>query len=191
MAREDEQESFGAKPSSDQEPSHSWDLGRLGQYARTQHEAILQGERTLAPRYWRLSQALHLARKQIKRGDWGRYLEELGVHKVRAAKARAIFRTFSTPQAVEGLSVEEAYEQRERRQACAQQKALLHKAWGDQSDEGTLKLASFLLKVCDRAEELVDVAAHITEDRRTELLPMLRWAIEKLEHLGQELGCEK
>lgn len=184
-------ESFGAKPFEEEEPSHTWELDRLTQYAREQHETIVQGEQTLSPAYWRLGQALHLARKRLGRGQWGKYLEKLGIHKVRAAKARAIFRTFSTPKAVSGMAVEDAYDQRQRRQRRAPQKARDRKSSDRPAENAdTDALAAFFEEVSTRAEELVDAAAFAEQERRQKLFPVLRTALDRLEYLGQILGAQ-
>jgi hypothetical protein len=62
---------------------------------------------------------LEITRRQIGRGAWGRQLEEWGINKARAFRARSIFRTFPTPEALAGLTVEEAFAQRHRRQVHA------------------------------------------------------------------------
>jgi hypothetical protein len=190
MTADNSGESFGAKPLSDDEPSHAWDLERLGKYARKEHDAIVRGETTLSPHYWRLGQALQLARKQLGRGQWGRYLAELGVHKVRAAKARAIYRTFSTPEAVAGMAVEEAYEQRKRNQPSARRRGRRRQLMDGQAPaENTDELQAFLMDVCARAEQLVDSAAFVEPSRRAALFPLVHSAVEKLNHLGRMLGA--
>jgi len=73
-------ESFGPKLFLPEEPDHTWDLERLGVFARAKQEAILQGERSLTPLYWSLGMTLETARKQIGRGAWGRQLEEWGTN---------------------------------------------------------------------------------------------------------------
>jgi 3-methyladenine DNA glycosylase AlkC len=45
-------------------------------------------------------------------------LEHLGIDKTRASKARAIYRTFSKEEDVAGLTVEEAYAQRQRKRSA-------------------------------------------------------------------------
>jgi len=62
---------------------------------------IVDGEKQLAPTYWRLGQALSLARKQFHYCQWDKYLKSLEFERTRAARARAIFNTFSTGQEVE------------------------------------------------------------------------------------------
>jgi len=190
MDKEDSDNVSGAKPNPDEEPSESWDLDSVSHYAKTQHDLIVQGEHTLAPLYWRLGQSLHFARKLVPRGHWGGYLEELGVHKVRASKARAIYRTFSTPDAVTGMAIEEAYDQRVRRTAVAENRRRPSKTREECEPDEWVKLETFLLEVCDRAEGLVDVAAFATQDRRTDLFSVFRLAMERLRNLGRLLGAE-
>ena len=110
---------------------------------------------------------------------------------MRAAKARAIFRTFHTPEAVAGMAVEEAYDHRERKPRRAtresrRRKRSDHAAGGDR----TARLAAFLEEVSVRAEELVDVAAFAEQEHRQKLFPVLRRAIDRLKYLGQLLGAD-
>ena len=84
----------GAKQIPGGGPDRDWGLLDLEQYAQAQHQEIVAGEATLAPAYWRLGQALNLIRHQRGQGAWGKYLESLGIHRVRACKARSIARHF-------------------------------------------------------------------------------------------------
>jgi len=97
-------------------PEESWDLETLAQYSRAQGDRINQAEQTLSLLYWRLGAALTYARRHFDHGQWSRYLEQLGIDRTRASKARAIFRTFRSEQFVAGLSVDEAYSKRKRTQ---------------------------------------------------------------------------
>jgi hypothetical protein len=190
MATEDNNNVSGAKPLSADEPSESWELDRLAEYAKTQHDAIVKGEQTLAPLYWKLGEALHWARKHVPRGHWGRFLDKAGIHKVRASKSRAIYKTFPGPEAVANMAVEEAYGMRERRTRTATHRTQTRKPTEDVPQEETVQLEVFLLEVCDRADGLIDVAAFATQNRRAELCPVLRLAIEKLTFLGRLLGAD-
>jgi hypothetical protein len=173
---ESSQKCFGARNiSPDEQPDHSWGLEQLGQYARDQHQAIVRGEQTLAPLYWWLGQALQLARKELGRSHWGRFLADQGINRVRACRARAIVRAFPTVAAIAGRSVEEAYECRVRRQVHAARKSRKVTA-ADSPEElpadQTSREASeddiemFLCDVAERAERLIDVAAFAQTDRR-------------------------
>ncbi|HPM85328.1 MAG TPA: hypothetical protein PLF81_31715, partial [Candidatus Anammoximicrobium sp.] len=117
MSKDDNGEKcFGAKHFSPDEPDDTWSIEKLGEHARRQHEVIVRGERDLAPAYWELGRALQIARRQLRRGQWGQFLAAHGIHRVRACRARAIFRSHPTLKAVAELTVEEAYEARATRQ---------------------------------------------------------------------------
>ncbi|MBI1311626.1 hypothetical protein GC176_10055 [bacterium] len=114
-------ESCGPQHLDDVFPSESWGTARLGQFAATQHCAIARRERALPRRYWRLGRALDLARDKVPHGEWNEFLEQHGIEKTRASKARAIYRSFDSEGDVTGLSVEEAYDQRTRKFATRAQ----------------------------------------------------------------------
>jgi hypothetical protein len=191
-------ESFGAKLFSREAPDHSWGVDDLGQYAQQRHDEILQAERSSAPVYWALGQALSLARKQLGRGPWGKYLADLGIHKVRASKARAIFRTFCSPEAVAEMGVEEAYEQRQRRQASASRQEPNRPVAGRDeesfeplaSQKGAAELETFLMEASSQADTLIDVAAFLEHDARQALFPIYHEALSRLQCLGRVLGVE-
>ena len=87
----------------------------LGDYARAQDAAITRCEQFVTAHYWHLGLVLNLARRHFSRGQWGKSLQELGVDKTRAFWACAIHRTFKQQVPVEGLSVQQAYQRRDRR----------------------------------------------------------------------------
>lgn len=97
------------------EPSSSWDLATLEQYAQRQDQALIAREQGLAADYWLLGTALRLLRKQFQHGQWCRYLTSLGIDRTRACKAMAIAQTFVAPEETASLNVAEAYSQRRRR----------------------------------------------------------------------------
>lgn len=97
------------------EPSHAWDLDRLSAAAVAEYQELLADERAVTTRYWRLGRLLCLARKNFQRGQWGPYLQELGLEKTRAFKAMRIYETFATAAETVGLTVAEAYDRRQRR----------------------------------------------------------------------------
>lgn len=192
-------ESFGPKLFLPEEPDHTWDLERLGVFARAKQEAILQGERSLTPLYWSLGMTLEIARKQIGRGAWGRQLEEWGISKAMACRARAIFRTFSSPEDLAELTVEEAFSQRQRRQFHAH-RAQRNDDAADQSageaedqpghEHGADELGAYFSEVRARADRLIDSAAFLDQEQRRGLFPAYRTAIERLQFLGRMLGAE-
>ncbi|HWB00216.1 MAG TPA: hypothetical protein VG713_17100 [Pirellulales bacterium] len=105
---QDAEKSFGPKPSVEDQPSHSWTTEQLGDYAKAQHQLIVDGENQLALVYWNLGMALTIARRQFPRGEWGPRLLSLGISKPRSSRALAIFRTFSAPEHLADKSVEQA-----------------------------------------------------------------------------------
>ena len=60
-------------------PDESWKAQQLGQYARAQNKEIILGERKLAIHVYRLGQALTLAKKKTKHGQWAAFLKEYGI----------------------------------------------------------------------------------------------------------------
>jgi hypothetical protein len=193
------EKSFVAKLFSPEEPDHSWGVEELGAYAKAQHEAIVHGEQSLTHLYWRLGNALELARRQFDRGQWGKYLESLGLNKTRVSKARAIFRRFGTPEAIGDLGVEEAYAERQRRQVHARSRPKSPGAderESEQSDVSPVKeetaddLEAFLNQISARADQLLDVAAFADQTRRRTLFPLYQAASERLRFLGRVLGVE-
>jgi hypothetical protein len=199
MTNDAVEKSFAPKLFVPDQPDHSWDIERLGVFAREKHEAILQGERSLAPLYWFLGMALEIARNQIGRGPWGKKLVEWGINKVRACRARSIFRTFSSPEALSGLSVEDAFKQRQRRQvhACRKRRA---EDGDDQAakqptnqasrEKGSDDLEAFLDEIRTRADDLLDAAAFAERERRRSLRPLYEAALERLRQLGRVLGAD-
>lgn len=161
-------------------PQKDWDVQRLGQYAQAQHQAIEAHEQSLAADYWRLGLALNLVRDQFAHHQWDKFLEELGIDKTRASKARAICRTFPTEQAVEGLSVQEAYSLRERKPRKPapkrQRKKREQKSFGD-----------WLCDVCQKVDFFLDEAKFADPSESSALLPAIDAAIEELTKLRERL----
>lgn len=166
---------------SDEEPSHAWDLEMLGRYAQRQHQAILAKEKDLTPAYWRLGQALQIARKCFTRGQWGKYLADLDIDKTRASKARAIFATFSTAQEVAGLPVEEAYSQRQRRQTYRPREKSLR------AEKDSLSLGSFLDRVAREVKRLEGAVAKVEPHEAHQFLMRVDRALEHFERLRDDL----
>lgn len=164
-----------------QPPSENWNADQLGRYAQSQNEDINAGERYLTPSYWRLGQALHLARTKVKNG-WGEFLETWGIDKTRASKARAIYKTFGDPDKVSEMSVEQAYDKRERRVVRPR------KAVGTKSGlEHPPSLTEFVLEIRKWAGLLLDKAAVITEMRAQALLPEITAAVTELKRLEETI----
>lgn len=99
----------------EEQPAENWGVDDLGRFAHARHQEIETDEASLAQAYWRLGLPLNLARSHFARGQWAGFLDEWGVDKTRASKARAIQRSFKTQESVAGLSVQEAYKQRKRK----------------------------------------------------------------------------
>lgn len=174
------EKSCGTQPFLTQAPSHQWGVDRLGQYAQQQHQVIVDGEKRIAPAYWRLGHSLTLARKQFARGHWSRFLKQWGIDKTRASKARAIFRTFSTEGHVEGKSVEEAYAERPRRQVHAHRRQAKLPAKVTSKVELVKRFSQDVAALVKHAD-----AADPYEAR--ELLVTVTHAIVQLEELEKEL----
>ena len=115
IAQVAETESCGPQLIEAEIPSRAWGLDRLSAAAVDEYQRLLNDERFLTPHYWRLGRLLGLARKEFQHGQWGAYLNELGIDKTRAAKAMRIYETFTTEQATSELTVAEAYDRRKRK----------------------------------------------------------------------------
>ena len=140
------------------------------------------GERDLAPAYWELGRASQIARGQLRRGQWGKFLAAYGIHRVRACRARAIFRSHPTSEAVAGSTVEEAYERRVTRQIHGRRAKDRSTSQDDQADpwlpreKSEAGLQAYLNNVKQGAEEFVDLAAFLERDRRAALFHAYRAA---------------
>lgn len=168
----------------DERPSRNWGLDKLGEFAQRQQRRIVDGEQALTLVYWLLGQALDFARKQLTQGQWGAYLAELGIDKTRASKARAIFRTFPSLQNVEGKSVEEAYEHRERRHEQTPRAAKRK----PKSKGKALK--AFLGSVPKEAEAMLCQAATMQPSEVHKLITAIDAAIENLQRLRETLAAK-
>ncbi len=198
MSKDDNGEKcFGAKHFSPDEPDDTWPIEQLGERARQQHELIVSGERDLAPAYWELGRALQIARRQLRRGQWGQFLAAYNIHRVRACRARAIFRSHPTPEAVAGSTIEEAYERRGTRQVHRRRTDAGSTGQDDQTDAPQLPrekteagLQAYLVNVQRGADELLDVAAFLEKDRRAAFFQAYWEALKRFQYLGQMLGVE-
>lgn len=126
-------------------PSPEWTPQELVAYALSQHEAILDDERGLAIKYWRLGVSLNLLRKNFDHGQWERQLKELNIEKTKACRARTIASTFDTEAEVAGLTVKEAYDQRVRKTRDNSKASVAQ-------DEDSRKLSHFLESVTKTAD---------------------------------------
>jgi hypothetical protein len=165
--------SCGTQLFSPQEPNNEWGPDQLGFYAQSQHQFIIASECLATPAYWRLGRALYFAKKSFGHGQWEKFLEQWGIDKTRAAKARAIFGTFDDEHAVEAISVERAYAQRNRKQASSRIKKTKPK-------EGQPDLRTWLGGVSGQANLYVDNAAFADQSEAESLLDLVAEAIVRL-----------
>ncbi len=166
-------------------PSRSWGLERLTEFACEQHAQLVAGERQTAPVYWRLGMALYLIRENFTHGQWTTYLESHEIEKTRAARARAIFRTFSSENGVQGLTVQEAYDQRARCEKATS--GVRPSSPRSQSTELRRKMASFRKDVTG-ISELVATAPF---DQRQQLRRRVVLLIKQLQSLERLLTSEE
>jgi hypothetical protein len=156
------------------EPNNEWLPGQLATYAKEQYRQIIEGEKHLSRPYWRLGNALILAKKSFTHGQWIQYLEEQGIDPTRASKARAIYRTFDNEEAVASLTVDEAYSQRKRQQRRIPAQA---------ADKANIADKADIADEADMADETQDVSCcnPVACDRKTKKsVKGLRTSISKL-----------
>jgi len=126
--------------------------------------------------YWRLGQALNLARSHSSRGEWASFLDDLGIEKTRASRARAIQSAFATEEAVAGLTVEQAYAQRKSKSKPAAAKK--RQAQKTTAQELTEQLIAF--------QEQFDLcAAAVTLNDSAESQPLWRTLAETIKLLTE------
>ena len=147
-------------------PDATWGVEQLGQYAQAQERSIVEGECSLTALYWRMGNALELARHQFTQGQWGCFLSSLAIHKTRASKARAIYRTFASEAELAQLSVQAAYEQRERRAVPAVATARVTNSLTVESN-AEFDPIPFLVEVCRRAELCTVQVESLSPDEAT------------------------
>ncbi|MBL9084763.1 MAG: hypothetical protein JNK76_23360 [Planctomycetales bacterium] len=174
--------SCDSQPLNDQMPSRDWDLERLSAYARYQHGEIERHEGTLSAYYWRLGNALTLARKNFAHGQWESYLRELKIDKTRSSKACAIFRSFASAADVADMSVEDAY---------AARRAEKEPKTDDQRvAELPVKFAGALGRVEKAAERTLAVVDDWSAGEKQEMLKRIEHAIKRLEEHALRLRQE-
>lgn len=172
------------------EPSNEWGLEELSTYAQMQYRQILDGEKLLAPAYWRLGHALVLAKKAFRHGKWTQHLKDLGIDKTRASKARGIFLTFDKAEDVAQLTVEQAYAKRQRKRSAKPDEGADGAA---QPREDVHRLRKSVSSIGKRTEDAVHDAAFVAPEEAVILIPAVRKAIrqlqELLEYLEQQAGA--
>jgi len=157
-------------------PTHEGLPGQPCTYAQAQHQAILDEERELAVKCWRLGRALQLLRRSFNHGQWEQLLTQLDIEKTKASRARAIARTFEKEDALAGLTVKQAYDKRPRK---------LRKPAPEPSEpkQETGRLGQFLDHVTRTADLFVDEAGFAEEAEAMSLLPAIEAAMQKLEQI--------
>lgn len=191
------EECFGPEHSAKDEPDHSWGLDELGERARGKHDEIVQGEKTLAPEYWDLGQALTLARKQVTHGQWESFLAKYGIDRVRACRARTIYRTFSSVGEVSGLTVQDDYDKRQKRQVHRRTRTVEDPTKASEQEDASPSpekapddLDAYLMHVRDGGENLVDAVAFMGVEQRQSRFSLYQAALKRLKDLGRMLGAE-
>lgn len=162
-------------------PARDWTLDQLSEYARHHNQEILAGERTLAPSFWRLGNALTLARKQFAHGQWECYLESLGITKARSSKACSIFRCFSSAELLKELTVDEAYEA--RRKGPIQEATMPV----NEAAIAAKKFTQSLAKIDKAGQRAIDLGGRLAHEERRELLKRMRHMIGRLQAMHTEL----
>jgi len=170
---------FGAE-----EPTPEWTVEQLGDYARTQHELIVDRERSLAIGYWKLGGALEILRGRFKRGEWGKYLDKLEIDRTRASRARAIRRCFPSGEELQGLTVAEAYARRQRKPG--RPRGGEGKPDDDLGDHKHA-LVDFVQEVNEKAAAMFDEAAFADGEEALTLLPLVEDTIRLLEGIRDQL----
>ena len=161
-------------------PRESWGVEDLGRYARGQHSTIGQSEQELAANYWRLGLALNLVRPRIPHGNWSMFLDEHEIEHTRAAKARSINDTFPSAAALEGMSVQQAYNLRKRKQA--NRKKSKRRASGERAD-----LTVWLRSVSEQADSYYDELEGCDADSVVAPFAAIDMALSELERLRDRL----
>ena len=182
MARDevDDEKSCGPQLLRDGEPSNEWGLEELSTYAQMQYRQILDGERLLAPAFWRLGHSLVLAKEAFRHGQWTQHLKDLGIDKTRASKARAIYRSFDKEEDVAGLTVDEAYAERNRKKTANPEDDANGTA---EPKKDVQRLRRSISSIAKRADKAVHDAAFAAPDEAMILIPAIRKAIGQLQEL--------
>jgi len=162
------------------EPSNEWGLDELGIYAQLQDRQITDGEKLLTPSYWRLGHALTLAKKAFNHGQWSKYLEELGIDKTRASRARAIYRTFDEEADVAGLTVAEAYARRRKKTIGKPEEDADGAAT---CTEDVRRLRKSVTNIAQQTGTAIQDAAFVASEEAAILIPAVRNAIGQLQEL--------
>lgn len=182
MARDETDNGKGCGPKlfGKGEPNNEWGLEELSAYAQMQYHQILDGEKLLAPAHWRLGHVLVLTKKAFKHGKWTQHLKDLGIDKTRASRARAIFGAFEKEQDVAGLTVEEAYAKRRRKQSSMGNEIT---DGGAQPKKDVQRLRKSVRSIGKRTEDVIHDAAFVAPEEAVILIPAVRESIRQLQEL--------
>ena len=126
--------------------------------------------------------ALSYARRHFAHGQWQKYLEQLGIEKTRASKARAIFRTFSREEKLNGISVDEAYRHRKRKQSTNS-----HEKKSRSKNSPLPGMEDFLRDVCEKFVAFQDESKGLSPESARNLLPAVNAVVGELLQLGKLL----
>ncbi|MBI1247738.1 hypothetical protein GC197_07790 [bacterium] len=168
----------------DDQPNEAWDVERLGAFAQARHQEIDTDEQSLARAYWQLGLALNLARRQFSQGQWAKFLNEQGIDKTRASKARAIQRSFDTENSVEGLSIQEAYRKRKRK---SRKSGPTKKSRKSTNKHERVNIAEWLRDVCQQVDIFLDEVSSTDTDDAANVLPAIDAAVEELNRLRSQV----
>ncbi len=170
-------------------PAAEWGVEKLREFAIQRHAEIAKAEQSLTQNYWLLGGALHHLHKNFHHGQWEQFLKSVKITTTRAAKAKAIYKSFGTVDLVKHLSVDEAYAQRKIKQP-RQQKPAKRTAKGTSTMVTTPKTFQVSLQdVVEQAETFQPERLQRFPEHTRELLDAVVAAIKKLEALRHRLSA--
>jgi hypothetical protein len=162
-------------------PSRDWDRARLAEYAKQQYQQIVAGEKTAASHYWRLGDALIIARRKSQHGEWSAYLTSLGIDKTRSSRACAIRRRFPSVDELIDKTVQEAC-------AAARRTAPPKSQQEDEPDtKVSLSLHTTLAQTELQAAQAIEKITRLPVAAVRELLVAVRSAIDQLRSVERQL----
>jgi hypothetical protein len=155
------------------QPNPEWLPEQLIAFVLAQYRVILNSERVLSAEYWRFGTALEVLRTTFDHGQWEQFLKNSQIDKSKASRARAIARTFAKEEDLANLTVQQAYERRDRKQrrpAAASQTP-------QQTEPG--RFEKFLVHVSKVAEPFINDAGFAEPNEAAVLLPTLDQVLAK------------
>lgn len=171
-------------------PCKSWGQDRLQAFAVDTNKRIDEIGRPLAQQYWLLGAVLILLKLELGWGMLGQFLAKNSITKARAARARAIHRTFKSPEDLGDLTVESAYEKRRRKQSTKEIKARRTKPPKQAKPRETSPwntLPEFLTGVVKQADLCFNEVTSAPPPNARPLIDEITKAIERLTVLQQAL----